>query len=304
LETVPEHPWESRYVLNAAAVRLNEVTYIVYRAFGEDEISRLGLAWSKDCIHIDGRLDSPIFGPMDASESKGCEDPRITVIGDRLYMLYTAFDGDLPQIAMASISKKSFLEKRFDQWTRHGLCFPGVPNKDAALYPETFNGKYAVYHRIDPAMWISYTEKLACPCPRSGHKIVVSPRSGMMWDGIKIGAGAPPIKTSAGWLNIYHGVDYEQTYRLGILLMDLKDPSSVIYQSPNPILEPEVDFEIGKSDAGDFWVPRVVFTCGAVVMRDAEIADMNDEIFVYYGAADTAIGVAKARIGDLLPFFE
>jgi predicted GH43/DUF377 family glycosyl hydrolase len=176
-----------------------------------------------------------------------------------------------------------------------------VPNKDAVIYPETFNGKYAVYHRIDPAMWLSYTDTLSCPCPRSGHKIVISPRSGMMWDGVKIGAGAQPIKTEKGWLNIYHGVDYENTYRLGVLLMDLKDPSRVIYQSPNPILEPEVDFEIGKADTDDFWVPRVVFTCGAVVERASEIAAMDDDIFVYYGAADTAVGVGTAKIGDLLP---
>ncbi len=301
LKPVPEHAWESRYVLNAAAVRLQDVTYIIYRAFGEDKISRLGLAWSKNCVHIDGRLDTPIFVPENVSELGGCEDPRITIIGDRLYMLYTAFDGDLAQIAMASISQKAFLEKKFDQWTRHGLAFPGVSNKDAVLYPETFNGKYAVYHRMDPAMWISFTEQLTCPCPRLGHKIVISPRSGMMWDGIKIGAGAQPIKTEMGWLNIYHGVDYDQTYRLGVLLMDLHDPSLVIYQSPNPILEPEADFEIGKTSAGDFWVPRVVFTCGAVVERNAKIAEVDDSIFVYYGAADTAIGVAKARIGDLLP---
>ena len=303
LESVPEHTWESRYVLNAAAVRVDDMIYVIYRAFGEDEISRLGLAWSRDGIHIDGRLDTPIFTPKDSNESKGCEDPRITVIGDRLYMLYTAYDGVLPQIAMASIDRKMFLEKRFNRWTRHGLLFPGVSNKDAVLYPETFGGKYALYHRIEPAMWVSYTDTLTCPWPRSGHKIVISPRSGMMWDGIKIGAGAQPIKTTHGWLNIYHGVDYEKTYRLGVLLMDLENPSRVIYQSPNPILEPEVDFEIGKKDK-DFWVPRVVFTCGAVVARDTPIAKMDDVIYIYYGAADTAIGMAKARIGDLIPTSE
>jgi predicted GH43/DUF377 family glycosyl hydrolase len=83
--------------------------------------------------------------------------------------------------------------------------------------------------------------------------------------------------------------------------MDLADPGKVVYHSPNPILEPEVDFEIGKSGGQEFWVPRVVFTCGAVLGRETDTAEMDDEVFVYYGAADTAIGVAKARIGDLLP---
>ncbi len=301
LEPVEEHDWESRYVLNAAALRLDNMIYILYRAFGHDKVSRIGLAWTRDGIHMDGRLDEPIFVPDGPSEVAGCEDPRITVIGDRLYMLYTAYDGKLPQIAMASISKGDFVNRRFSGWQRHGLGFPGVPNKDAVLYPEKFGGKFAVYHRIDPAMWVSFSESLDCPWPRTGHKIVVGPRSGMMWDGIKIGAGAQPIKTTKGWLNIYHGVDYEKVYRLGVLLMDPEDPSKVLYQSPNPILEPEIDFEIGKTGGGDFWVPRVVFTCGAVLGRETDIAEMDDEVYVYYGAADTAIGVAKARIGDLLP---
>lgn len=301
LEPIEAHPWESRYVLNAAAVRIGGAIHILYRAFGDDKVSRIGLAWTRDGVYVDGRLDEPIFAPEASSEAAGCEDPRITVIGDRLYMLYTAYDGMLPQIAMASISKEDFVGRRFSRWKRHGLGFPGVPNKDAVLYPEKFGGKFAVYHRIDPAMWVSFSDSLDCPWPRTGHKIVVGPRSGMMWDGIKIGAGAQPIRTTKGWLNIYHGVDYERVYRLGVMLMDPEDPSKVLYQSPNPILEPEVDFEIGRSDGGDFWVPRVVFTCGAVIGRETEIAEMDDEVYVYYGAADTAIGVAKARIGDLLP---
>ena len=301
LSPIPEHAWESRYVLNAAAVRLDGRIHIIYRAFGDDQVSRLGLAWTTDGIHIDGRLDEPIFAPGDPTESAGCEDPRITVIGDRLYMLYTAYDGTLAQIAMASIDGDAFLGHRFDAWRRHGLGFPGLANKDAALYPEQIDGRYALYHRIDPAMWISYLDELDCPWPRTGHKIVVGPRSGMMWDGIKIGAGAQPIKTTRGWLNIYHGVDFERTYRLGVLLTDLTDPSKLTYQSPNPVFQPEVDFEVGHSEGGEFWVPRVVFTCGAVVARDTDLATMDDRLLVYYGAADTAIGVATARIGDLLP---
>jgi len=301
LTPVPEHDWESRYVLNAGAVRLEGNTYVVYRAFGNDEVSRLGLAWTADGTHIDGRLDRPIFEPAHPSESAGCEDPRITVIEDRLYMLYTAYDGNLPQIAMASIEIGDFLARRFDAWHRHGLGFPGLANKDAALYPERIDGRYVLYHRLDPAMWISYLDELDCPWPRTGHKIVVGPRSGMMWDGIKIGAGAQPIKTTHGWLNIYHGVDYERTYRLGVLVTDLADPSRVLYQSPNPVLQPEFDFEIGKMNGDAFWVPHVVFTCGAVVARETDTATLDDEVLVYYGAADTAIGVAKARIGDLMP---
>jgi predicted GH43/DUF377 family glycosyl hydrolase len=301
LEPMRKHAWESKYVLNAAAVRLDGTVYILYRAFGDDEVSRIGLAWTKDGINVDGRLDEPIYFPRDPSESAGTEDPRVTVIGDRLYMLYTAWDRRVPQIAMASIPVEAFLERDFEKWERHGLGFPGLPNKDAVLYPQRFNGQYVVYHRIDPDMWISYLDSLACPWPKTGQKIVTGPRPGMMWDSIKVGAGAQPIRTKHGWLNIYHGVDYERTYRLGVLFMALDDPSNVIYQSPNPILEPEMSYEIGKTGDKEFWVPQVVFTCGAVSAVEKDVLDLDDEILVYYGAADSAIGVAKGRLIDLVP---
>jgi len=304
LEPIKAHRWESRYVLNAAAVRLDGLIYILYRAYGDEEISRIGLAWTRDGVTIEGRLDEPIFGPANQAESAGCEDPRVTVIGERMYMLYTAWDRVVPQIAMASMPVQAFLDRRWDMWKRHGLGFPGLSNKDATLYPRTFNGKYALYHRIDPNMWISYLDTLDCPWPRTGHRIVVGPRPGMMWDGLKIGAGAQPIETTRGWLNIYHGVDYEHSYRLGVLFTDLEDPSKVLYQSPNPILEPSADFAIGRTDSGDFWVPRVVFTCGAVPAQDKQVIDLDDEVLVYYGAADTAIGVARGKLRELVPILE
>jgi predicted GH43/DUF377 family glycosyl hydrolase len=304
LEPIADHPWESRYVLNAAVVRLDGTIYILYRAFGDDEISRIGLAWTQDGVHIDGRLKKPIFEPADDTESKGTEDPRVTVIGHRLYMLYTAYDGEVAQIAMASITKSAFLRHRFGTWKRHGLGFPGLPNKDAVLYPDKFDGHYILYHRIEPNMWISYLDDINCPWPRRGQKIVVGPRSGMMWDGIKIGAGAQPIKTTHGWLNIYHGVDYQRRYRLGVLLMDLLDPSRVIYQSPNPILEPELGYEIGEAEGQKYWVPQVVFTCGAVPAEDREVVGLDDDILVYYGAADTVIGVAKGTLRGMVPILK
>jgi predicted GH43/DUF377 family glycosyl hydrolase len=301
LEPIGDHFWESQYVLNAGAVRLEGTIYILYRAFGKDQISRIGLAWTRDGVNIEGRLDHPMLDVAAPSESAGCEDPRITIIGETMYMLYTAWDRKVPQIAMASIPVQAFLERRFDLWKRDGLGFPGLTNKDAVLYPETFGGLYVVYHRIDPNMWISYLENLSCPWPKSGQKIVIGPRPGMMWDGVKIGAGAPPLKTKYGWLNIYHGVDYERSYRLGVLFMALDDPAKVIYQSPNPILEPETDFELGDTEGREYWVPHVVFTCGAVPAEDKQVLDLDDEILIYYGAADTVIGVAKSTVRDLVP---
>ena len=122
--------------------------------------------------------------------------------------------------------------------------------------------------------------------------------SGRMWDSLKIGAGAQALKTKYGWLLICHGVNNNYVYRLGVLLVDLNNPQKVIYRSPNPILEPEEDYEIGLSGA---WVPNVVFTCGAVAGSDKDILGDDDEILVYYGAADTSIGVATATLADLIP---
>jgi predicted GH43/DUF377 family glycosyl hydrolase len=304
LEPIAEHDWESRYVLNAAAVRLDGKIQILYRAFGKDEVSRIGLAWTRDGSVIEGRLDAPIFSPGDPSESSGCEDPRAVVIGDDLYMLYTAWDGKLPQIAMVSIPVEAFLAHRFDRWRRHGLAFPGLENKDAVLFPERFEDGWAVYHRIDPNLWISRLDDLSCPWPRTGQRILFGPRPGMMWDGVKLGAGAQPLKTTHGWLHIYHGVDFERSYRLGVFFTSLDDPSEVLYRSPNAILEPEVDFEVGQVGGGDYWVPRVVFTCGAVPAEDKQVLEPDDEVLVYYGAADTAIGVARGRVRELVPILE
>ncbi len=298
LDPIKDHYWESKYVLNAAALRLNDLVYILYRAFGDDEISRIGLAVS-DGFNIIERLPDPIFIPATPEESRGCEDPRTVIIGDEIYMIYTAYDGVIPQIAAASIKVEDFLQRRFHCWIRKGLAFKDVWNKDAIIFPEKIKGKYVIYHRIEPSMWVSYMDTLEFPVPREKHAIIMGPRSGRMWDSLKIGAGTQPIKTRYGWLMIYHGVDRQMVYRLGVILVDLNNPEHLIYRSPNPILQPEEDYEIGTGNGA--WVPNVVFTCGAVAASNKEILDDDDEILVYYGAADTHIGVATATLADLIP---
>jgi predicted GH43/DUF377 family glycosyl hydrolase len=119
-----------------------------------------------------------------------------------------------------------------------------------------------------------------------------------MWDARKIGAGSQPIKTKYGWLMIYHGIDSHLVYRLGTMLVDLDDPGRILYRSPNPVLSPETEYEVGEK--GKSWVPNVVFTCGAVPMEQKDVLDENDEIIVYYGAADTVLCVATGRVGDLI----
>ncbi|MDD2372500.1 MAG: glycosidase [Syntrophomonadaceae bacterium] len=298
LKPIKEHAWESRYVLNAAAVRIKDLIYILYRAFGNDEVSRIGLAIS-DGYRILERLPEPIYGPANEKDKKGCEDPRVVIIGDELYMLYTAYNGVIAQIAAASISLDDFLHRRFDRWQRKGLAFQDIWDKDAIVFPEKINGRYVIYHRIEPSIWVSHLDKLEFPAPKGQHTVILGPRSGRMWDSLKIGAGTQPLKTKYGWLMIYHGVDRNRVYRLGVMLVDLNNPERVLYRSPNPVLSPETEYEIGIP--GEHWVPNVVFTCGAVPAEDKEILDDNDEIIVYYGAADTYLCAASAKVGDLIP---
>ncbi len=296
LEPIAGSKWESKYVLNPGALRIEEKVYLFYRAVGEDDISCIGLAIT-DGYKVIKRLPEPIFSPQIPEEKMGCEDPRLVMIGERVVMLYTAYDGNIAQIAAASISVADLRNGNYTNWRREGLAFKNIWDKDAIIFPEKIDGKYVIYHRIEPSIWITYMKEIKFPLTEN-HAIIVGPRPGRMWDSLKIGAGAQPLKTRYGWLLIYHGVDYNYVYRLGVLLVDLNNPQKIIYRSPNPVLEPEEDYEVGASGA---WVPNVVFTCGAVADTDKEILDDEDEILVYYGAADTSIGLATARLKDLIP---
>jgi len=300
LKPIKKNAWESKYVLNPGAIKLRGKVYLVYRAFGADNISRLGLAVSEDGFRFTERLEKPIFEPMGRNEEKGCEDARLTLIDDRIFMIYTAYSSTVAQIGMASIEVNDFLSHNWQAWVRHGMVFPGFSNKDGILFPEKLKGKYAMLHRVDPHIWVIFSSHLSCPWPRKGHKILAGSTYGMLWDGKKIGGGAQPIKTKYGWLLITHGVDYLRVYRLGVLLLDLIDPTVVIYRSPNAILEPEEKYE--KGEPGKDWVPNVVFTCGAVPREDGkETLEAQDELLVYYGTADSAIAVASAKVSDLIP---
>jgi len=300
VEPVKEHPWESKSVFNPGVINIEGRIYLIYRALGEDNISRLGLAVSEDGFKFTQRLEEPIFEPKRKSEARGCEDPRLTLINGRLYMVYTAYDGLVAQIALASIGVDDFLNHRWETWRRHGLVFPGFTDKDGTLFPERFDGRFAMLHRVDPHIWLTFSPHLRCPWPRKEHKIVAGSATGMTWDGRKIGAGAQPIKTKYGWLLITHGNDHAHVYRLGVMLLDLGDPRVLLYRSPNPILEPTEKCEIGEP--GTHCVPNVVFTCGAVPREgNKEILDDEDEVLVYYGAADSAVAVATAKVADLIP---
>lgn len=282
--------WESRAVFNCAAARLDGSVHVLYRAIGEDGVSRLGYACSRNGLDVVERGETPAYESAgDELERLGVEDPRITRIEDAYYVTYTGASaypcGESRPNLFRPVPwrcRVGLLSTRdFKTFQRHGCILPDMDNKDAVLFPEKIGGKYVMLHRIFPNIWIAYSEDLRT---WHDHKLVMRVQPGA-WDCDRIGAGAPPIKTEYGWLNFYHGVDHRRTYRLGILLLDLNDPSKAVGRSAEPVLSPEMDYErLGL-------VMNVVFTCGAV--------EMDDRYYVYYGGADKVIGVATMDRSDL-----
>jgi predicted GH43/DUF377 family glycosyl hydrolase len=271
------HSWEAAAVFNCAAIYDNGLVHIIYRATDiapnvreGKYISRLGYAVSKDGIHFN-RLKYPVLSNDVPQELRGAEDPRIVKMGDTFYMMYTGYGGRVPGDFRICLSSS----KNLIDWRRHGVVLD-ESNRNASLFPERIDGRYVMFHRRMPDIWIAYSDDLKT---WYDHRIVMKPVPKSNWESYKIGIGGPPIKTKAGWLLIYHGVSSNNVYSLGIALLDLDDPSIVLARQHEPLLKPELDWEI------EGHIPNVVFSCGQ--------AEIGERILVYYCGADTVIGVAE-----------
>jgi len=266
LEPKPEHRWEARSVFNAAVVQAGGLFHMYYRAVDPSLISSIGYAVSTDGLRW-LRLDAPVLSPQEGFEERGVEDPRVTALEGSYYLAYTGYSRQGTRVGLARSSN-------LISWERMGIILPDENNKDVAVFPGRVRGRYALLHRRPPHIWIAYSDDLIA---WDSHQILMRTRPGK-WDSWRIGAGGPPIRTDYGWVTIYHGVDERRTYRLGIAVLDLDDPTRIIYRQDTPILEPSEGWEL----YGD--VPNVVFSCGQ--------AAVDSDIYVYYGAADSVIGVA------------
>lgn len=308
LSPVPGNEWENEATFNPGAFYEDGKVYLIYRAVGHDYISVLGYAESTDGINFDKRLSEPIFAGNHDFDVKsprathktikkyisgggygGCEDPRITKIDNRLYMIYVAFNGySEPRLALTSILYKNFINHRF-LWEKPVLISPpGVIDKSGCVLPEKINGKYVIFHRIYPNILIDYVDNLNFDGKtwlKGEFKIEPRPT---MWDSRKIGTGAPPIKTKYGWLMIYMAVtDHDDSkYKIGAMLLDLNDPTKVLCRSNQPIVEPTEHYENGMAKFG------VVYPCGAVIV--------NDNLLVYYGGSDSVTCVATANLEEFM----
>jgi predicted GH43/DUF377 family glycosyl hydrolase len=291
---LPDHSWENKAVFNPAAFYENNKFHIVYRAMSNNNLSSFGYATSIDGFHIDERLPDPVYIPREIFErnahsegNAGCEDPRITRMGDRYYMLYTAYDGEHPpRVAMSSIAVDDLREKKWHWGIPKLISPPDIDDKDAAIFPKKIKGKFMFLHRLQSSIWIDTVDDLHFyEGNYLGGKILFQARPGK-WDSTRIGISSPPIETPQGWLLLYHGITDSHEYMLGAALLDLHDPTQILSRLDYPILTPDMHYE------RDGQIPNVVFPCGAVVK--------DETLFVYYGGADSVLCVATMPLEKLI----
>jgi predicted GH43/DUF377 family glycosyl hydrolase len=243
-------------------------------------MSHLRLARSKDGIGFEIEETAAIEA-ANIYEAFGVEDARITQIDDVYYVYYVG-------VCSSGVTTLLASTKDFKSFVRHGVIFC-PDNKDVVIFPDRIAGKFYALHRPVSAefekryeIWISESPDLLC---WGNHRILCAPRADS-WDAVKIGGSAPPFKTDGGWLEIYHGVDPDNRYCLGALLLDLDEPRKILARSDKPIFEPQADYEVNG------FVPNVVFTCGLLCE--------GGKLKIYYGAADTRVCYAEIELQDVI----
>ena len=304
--------WERKDVFNPATVVRNGKVYMIYRA--EDTVgkyngtSRLGLAVSTDGLHFQ-RRPQPVFYPQNDSLKKyewegGTEDPRVVESPNGVYVLtYTAYDGDKARLCVAT-------SKDLITWQKHGLAFDQYANgkyhtawsKSGAIVckrigdrmvAQRINGTYWMYWGDQPDLRVAVSPDLLHWTPledSTGTPIPVARSRPGTHDVRLMEPGPFAMLTDAGVLLIYNGMNIAQTgdpslpegaYAGGQLLFDAKDPARLIDRSNTYFIRPDQPYEI------DGQVNQVVFLEGLVPFKG--------RWFLYYGTADSKIGVAVAK---------
>ncbi|GIW63438.1 MAG: hypothetical protein KatS3mg091_240 [Patescibacteria group bacterium] len=294
------YDWESQAVFNPASLLIDDKIYIVYRAMSSDNTSTMGLAIYNKDLKLEYRSEEPIYWPRTEYEKKfipggnsGCEDPRLVLLDDTIYLFYTAYNGkEEPRAAVATISVQDFLNRNWNWSDPLILSYKNVSNKDVSMFPEKIKNKFLIIHRsggID--MDLSYHNSFDDFKNNIflEEQIWVHPRSGS-WDSEKVGLASTPFKTDKGWVILYHGVStYDRHYRVGAVLADSDDPEKILGRTFYPLFEPELSWE------KEGIVANVVFPCGSVVI--------DDKVYIFYGGADKVIGAAYLSLDALLDSF-
>lgn len=284
--------WEAKDLFNPAAVVKDGKIYMLYRAedySGQGKwngTSRIGLAVSEDGIHFERHPDPVLYPTEDYELPGGCEDPRVTLIGDTYYLTYTAFDGNSATLCLAT-------SKDLYNWEKHGILFPDwsegsdkVWSKSGAILPEKINGKYIMYFG-DTSIWIAYSDDLIhwTPDPEPVFSLSNDPAK---FDSALVEPGPQPMLTEEGILLIYNAArkidepndpSYGKLrYSAGQVLLSKEDPKRVLKRTNTPFFVPDVLDEIKGQ------VDNVVFIEGLV--------EYQGKYYMYYGMADSKIGVA------------
>jgi predicted GH43/DUF377 family glycosyl hydrolase len=280
-------PYPVATVHNAGVVKFNDKYIMIFRSHKLNGRSILGLAESDDGYNFTVNKDPFMIpaseDPFKEYEEYGIEDPRIIFLDGEFLITYSAYSRHGVRIGLAKT-------KNFKAVQRFSLITE-ADYRNVVIFPEKFNGLYARLDRphseISPwSVWISYSPDLKY---WGESKLIMKPMQ-YHWDEMKIGPGAPPIKTSRGWLNIYHGVFPTMdgcVYRLGVALHNLEDPSKIIAVGDEWILQPEEVYEITG------YVHNVVFSCGAVAENDGTVK-------IYWGGADKVMCVGTAILDELV----
>lgn len=289
--TADEWPYPVNAVFNPAAAQVGDTTVVLARVEDLRGISHLTVARSANGVDGWAIDPEPLLAPDAEIESErwGFEDPRVVFVPEleRWVITCTAYGPAGPAVFLATTEDFLTVE-------RHG-CIRHPEDKNAALLPHRIDGKWVLFHRPKTEYGGAHGEIMLSRSADleswSAPEQVLRPREGAWWDASRIGIGPPPLETKHGWLLIYHGVKEMvggSVYRVGLALLDRDEPTLVLHRLPNWILGPGAPYE----RIGD--VPNTVFPCGLV--HDPA----TDMIRLYYGAADTTICLATARLGDLL----
>jgi beta-1,4-mannooligosaccharide/beta-1,4-mannosyl-N-acetylglucosamine phosphorylase len=286
--TAADWPYEVNTVFNPGVAHFEGETLLLARVEDRTGISHLAVATSADGVtgwQIDPQR--ALTPDLDLeTEQYGIEDPRITRLGDEWLILYTGYSSRGPLVCLAST-------RDFRTYERRGVLLP-PEDKDAALFSERVEGRYAMIHRPF-AHTGGHAHICFCRSPDLVHwatyGVLLPTGDGGSWEGHKVGLGPPPLLTDDGWLVAYHGVKQTASgsiYRIGLALLDADRPERVLARTRSWVFGPQAPYE----RSGD--VDNVVFPCGWLLDDD------GDTIRMYYGAADTSICLATASLAALL----
>jgi predicted GH43/DUF377 family glycosyl hydrolase len=318
-----KNDFEKKAVLNPGIYQDKDSVHVFYRAVDNNHNSSIGYARLKGPTEVVERWDKPFMSGEFSYEKKGVEDPRIVKIGDCFYFTYVAYDGESALTCLASgkdmfkIKKRGIITPKM-KYDKVGNLFEGQDlkeryflfeshlqelfgknvllwDKDVFIFPRKIKGKYVMGHRILPDIQLVYFKDFKELKSNNFWKSYLKEMSKYVvlenrywFESRNVGGGAPPIEIEEGWLLIYHSVEElnkMRIYHASAAILDKNNPGKVLYRMDEPLFSPE---EIWEKKG---YVNNVVFPTGTAIF--------GDDLYIYYGAADNSIAVAKVSLKKL-----